>query len=85
MRFTAWTAASRPVAQPLAASLPSGDVNAAIDVNLIGAPGHGFDGAVVPRRRRARVLGAAAARSAGQSEDDDQAHARARASTYAGS
>jgi hypothetical protein len=29
-------------------AVPSGDVIAAISVNLIGTPGHGFDGAVVP-------------------------------------
>ena len=46
VRFTAWTAASTPV-RSRSPALPSGDVDAAIDVNLIGAPGHGFDGAVV--------------------------------------
>ena len=47
LRLTASTAASRPV-RVRSPPLPSGLVNAMIDVNFSGAPGHGFDGAVVP-------------------------------------
>src|SRR5262249_40742230 len=47
LRFTESTAALSPSSKRCP-PLPKGDVSAAIDVTLIGAPGHGFDGAVVP-------------------------------------
>src|SRR4029077_9284144 len=48
-RLTAWTAASMPArARSPPPPLESGPVNAMIDVNFSGVPGHGFDVAVVP-------------------------------------
>ena len=70
----------RRPAQSLAALSPSGDVSAAIDVNLIGLPGHGFDGSGRARRDELRALGAAAARGARQSATTAITHALARVS-----